>query len=107
MVNGRITRMRRVLVILAALAVFTAIALPANAVVHEQVAQYCSGRAALSPPGLSDDTKSSFAKPVSSNGVVDFPVIGDSPAAKYPVGTNIFALGAPVHPSAANCKALR
>ncbi len=114
--------MKRIVIVVSALAVFMAMALPANAVVHEQVGAGCGGHVDLSPPGLSDDTKNSFAKPVLSNGVVvvgmgvdaGFLVIGDSPAAKYPAGTRVlsFATG-PIdltglsdHPSADNCKAL-
>ena len=115
--------MKRIAIVVSALAVFMAMALPANAVVHEQVGAACGDHLDLSPPGLSDDTKSSFAKPVLSNGVVVpgtgadalFLVIGDSPAAKYPAGTRVFsfATGMPLdltglsdHPSALNCKAL-
>ena len=44
-------------------------AVPAQAVVHEIVAAWCSGQE-LEPPGLSDPTKSSFARPVNANGFV-------------------------------------
>jgi len=114
--------MRRVSIILAALAVFTALALPANAVVHEQVGAACGGQEDLSPPGISGGSSAdNFAKPVIANGVVVFTAfgptgpnaeIGDSPAAKYPAGTPILIDGVPQplpdldHP-AKHCKALR
>ena len=44
-------------------------AVPAQAVVHEIVAAWCSGTE-LEPPGLTDPTKSNFAKPVNANGFV-------------------------------------
>jgi hypothetical protein len=55
--------------ILAMLMVFLALAAPAFAVVHEQVAAYCSGEGHgaidadgfLEPPGISDFTKKNFA----------------------------------------------
>jgi hypothetical protein len=44
-------------------------AVPAQAVVHEIVAAWCSGQE-LEPPGISDPTKSNFAGPVNANGFV-------------------------------------
>ena len=84
---------------------------PANAAAHELSAGYCSGGDVgiidgdgfIEPPGVNDMSKESFAAPVANSGVVEFPLIGDSPAAKWPEGTNIFNLGDPVHPSADNC----
>ena len=38
----------------------------------------------VEPPGITDPTESNFAQPVRSNGVVEFPLITDAPAAKYP-----------------------
>lgn len=88
----------------------------AEAFIHEIVAAYCSGGGVgaiepggdLEPPGVSDPTKSSFAKPVLASGAVVVPalVIGDRPNAKYPAGTSVFALGDPDHPSAEHCRAL-
>jgi hypothetical protein len=43
---------------------------PAGAVVHEIYSAWCAGKGEIEPPGLSDDTKSSFAKPVFAGGVV-------------------------------------
>ena len=75
-------------------------AVPAHAVVHEIVAAWCSGQE-LEPPGLSDPTKPSFARPVNANGfvgaVVFNPGLGgllvtfnyDHPASKVE-GTGIF-----------------
>lgn len=111
--------MRRIVATLAMLMVFLALAAPAFAVIHEQVAAYCSGgghgainaSGFLVPPGISDFTKKNFAQPVLSNGVVaivgGLPVVQDHPAAKYPAGSIAFALPAPDHPSAAHCKAMR
>ncbi len=48
-------------------------AVPAQAVVHEIVAAWCSGQE-LEPPGLSDPAKPSFARPVNANGFVGAPV---------------------------------
>ena len=48
-------------------------AVPAQAVVHEIVAAWCSGQE-LEPPGLTDPTKSNFARPVNANGFVGDPV---------------------------------
>ena len=43
----------------------------AHATIHELVAQYCSGKGPLEPPGVdADDTKRSFARPVLANGLV-------------------------------------
>ena len=95
-------------------------AFPAGAVIHEQVAAYCSGgghgaisaAGELEPRGIADPTKKNFASPVVHNGVVDLATltITDNPAAKFPAGTSVFdalvGVTAPDHPSA-NCKALR
>ena len=43
---------------------------PAEAVVHEIYAAWCAGKGEIEPPGLSDDTKQNFAKPVLAGGVV-------------------------------------
>jgi hypothetical protein len=93
---------------------------PAGAVIHEQVAAYCSGgghgaitaSGELEPPGISDFTRPNFARPVVANGVVDLDTltITDHPAAKFPEGTSVFDANvgttAPDHPSA-NCNALQ
>ena len=73
--------------------------------IHEIVAAYCSGGGHgaigddgfLEPKGVSTPGTRNFAQPVISNGaavIVSPPpnlraVIGDSPAAKFPVGTVI------------------
>ena len=79
----------------------------ANATIHEIVAAFCSGggvgvigeNGLLEAPGVSDPTKSSFARPViatqstiilSTNPLVI--VIADSKAAKYPPGTTVIDL---------------
>lgn len=43
---------------------------PASAVIHEIYAAWCAGKGEIEPPGLADDTKKSFAKPVFAGGVV-------------------------------------
>lgn len=116
--------MRRLLIVLGAIALLMVVALPAGATVHEQVGAACGGQKDLAPPGISGGSNANadnFAKPVESNGVVVFTglgpngpnlEIGDSPAAKYPVGTPILIDGVPQplpdldHP-ATHCKALR
>jgi hypothetical protein len=90
----------------------------AQAVVHEIVAAYCSGgghgaideNGFLEPPGISDQAKKNFARPVIANGTVEgeFPniLITDKPAAKFEAGTNaVFGLSAATadHPSAEHC----
>ena len=79
----------------------------ANATIHEIVAAFCSGGGVgvisadghLEAPGVSDPTKSNFARPVvatqstiilSENPLVI--VIADSKAAKYPPGTTVIDL---------------
>lgn len=44
-------------------------AVPAEATVHEIVAQWCSGRGELAPPGISQPN-SNFARPLNAVGVV-------------------------------------
>lgn len=111
--------MRRIAVLAGmVLLLLAALASPAQAVIHEQVAAYCSGGGHgaineggfLVPPGISDPTEKNFAQPVLSNGVVEItatgPVVTDAPAAKYPEGSSPFALPAPDHPST-HCNALQ
>ena len=43
---------------------------PANATVHEIVAQWCSGQDELAPPGISDDQKRNFAQPLNATKAV-------------------------------------
>lgn len=93
-----------------------ALAAPANGVIHEQVGAWCNGKDALEPPGISGGSNAdNFAQPVESNGVVvgTFPnlEIGDSPAAKFPAGTNVLTNDEITaenldHPSAEHCKNL-
>lgn len=105
--------MKRIALLAGFLPLLMTASLPANAAVHEIVAAYCSGgdvgaideagflRAPGVQPGFSKGK--SFAAPVFNSGAVDPPLIADSPAAKYQVGDNVFALGNPVHPSAEHC----
>ena len=102
----------------AGLLLLVALASPAQAAIHEQVAAYCSGgghgaindAGFLEPPGITDQTKKNFAQPVLSNGVVvidnGVPVTTDAPPSKYPAGSSPFALPAPDHPST-HCNALQ
>ena len=43
---------------------------PANATVHEIVAQWCSGQDELAPPGISDNGKRNFAQPLNAAKIV-------------------------------------
>src|SRR5688500_6895132 len=45
---------------------------PANAVVHEIYGAWCAGKGEIEPPGIADDTKKNFARPVIAGGVVGF-----------------------------------
>ena len=128
--------MKRLSCFAASIALLMAASMQANAVVDELVAAYCSGGGVgvidadglLGPPGISDDTKSNFAKPVLVTGAVEvigdpmtgtFDVfMGDVPSAKYPAGTLVvsFVGGFPVaggiaglsdHPSSDHCRNMR
>ena len=112
--------MRRLLIVLGAIALLMVVALPASATVHEQVGAACGGQKDLAPPGISGGSNpiaGNFAKPVNANGVVKVTSPGnveitDHPAAKYPEGTKVLIdfVGQPLpdldHP-ANHCKALR
>jgi hypothetical protein len=74
--RSRIGRLLAGAAIASALAVGTA-AKPASAVIHEIYGAWCAGKGEISPPGLSDDTKASFAKPVIAGGVVSFTPYSD------------------------------
>jgi hypothetical protein len=59
------------LALVTAVAAFAAIAaVPSSATVHEIVGQWCAGRGELAPPGISDPTKPTFARPLIAAGVV-------------------------------------
>jgi hypothetical protein len=112
---------RQLIVVVATLAaaglLLLATAPPAAPAIHEMVGAYCSGGGHgaidadgfLEPPGISDMGEGNFAQPVSSNGVVEFPLITDRPPAKFPAGTNVLTLDVSQadHPSAEHCRALR
>ena len=73
--------MRRLLIVLGAIALLMVVALPAGATVHEQVGAACGGQKDLAPPGISGGSNANadnFAKPVESNGVVVFTGLGPS-----------------------------
>jgi hypothetical protein len=57
-------------VIAAAVVVFGVTVEPAQATVHEIVAQWCSGHEELGPPGISDPSKGNFAQPLRAAGIV-------------------------------------
>ena len=111
--------MRRVAIIAVLAMAFTAVALPAVAVVDEQVGAWCGNPAkvgangGLAPPGISDMGKGNFAKPVKVNGVVrpnggPFDLeIGDSPAAKFPEGVDLPITAANLDHPLTHCKKLR
>ena len=113
--------MRRVAIIAVLAMAFTAVALPAVAVVDEQVGAWCGNPAkvgpngGLHPPGISGGSSAdNFAKPVSVNGVVvpnggspPFLKIGDSPAAKFPADTDLFITAADLDHPLTHCKKLR
>ena len=108
----------RWIVAVVAMLVTLVLAAPAGAVIHEQVAAYCSGGGHgaigadgfLEPPGITSGDN--FAQPVSSNGVVDassgLPLITDAKPAKFPAGSVAFLITVAdaVHPSAEHCRAL-
>ncbi len=64
--------MRSVFVVALLAAALTAgvVANPAPAVVHEIYSAWCAGKGEIEPPGLSDDAKKNFARPVMAGGVV-------------------------------------
>jgi hypothetical protein len=81
--------MRRTLIRAAAVAVVASTAMlapaPAQATVHEIVAQWCSGRGDLLPPGLTGGSNAdNFARPLVASGfeagVAPFDPPGDQPA---------------------------
>lgn len=45
------------------------VAAPSGATVHEIIGQWCAGKGDLAPPGISDDTKANFARPLFASGV--------------------------------------
>jgi hypothetical protein len=51
---------------------------PAHATVHEIVAQWCSGRAELNPPGLSRPGSKNFAQPLNAIGIVIMMPLGEN-----------------------------
>jgi hypothetical protein len=52
---------------------------PAPAVVHEIYSAWCAGKGEIEPPGISDDTKKNFARPVMAGGVVSVHPIPEGP----------------------------
>jgi hypothetical protein len=59
---------RLVLLVATLFAVALTFAFPSGAVVHEIVAQWCSGHPELEPPGLADPSESNFARPLIASG---------------------------------------
>lgn len=45
-------------------------AIPAQATVHEIVAQWCSGHDPLDPPGISQEGSKNFARPLAATGML-------------------------------------
>lgn len=76
-------------------------AAPSHAAIHEIVGQWCSGRGELTPPGIVDPTRQTFARPLEAMGFTGDPVFRadlggllipfkfDEPASKV-VGTGDF-----------------
>jgi hypothetical protein len=109
--------MKRLLILSGTLPLLMATALPANAAIHEMVSAFCSGGGVgtieasghLEPPGVTNPALNSFRQPAEATGVVvgspTGPVIGSSPAAKYPAGTSVptLAVSSSNHPSAEHC----
>jgi hypothetical protein len=89
--------MKRLLVSLLGSAFVLAIAVvpaaPANASIHEIVAQWCAGHGELIPPGIQDG--SNAFRPVIANGFIG-PTIAFDPAGPQPAGNLItFNYGVP------------
>lgn len=62
-------------VVVAGVAALTLPAAPGHATVHEIVAQWCSGRTPLEPPGVSGGSNAdNFAQPLQSTGFIGDPV---------------------------------
>ena len=61
-----------VVVATAATATLAWFALPSGATVHEIIGQWCSGHPELAPPGISNDQKPNFARPLFASGVATF-----------------------------------
>ena len=71
---------RRSLLVLAEAATALTTAPPASATVHEIVGQWCSGRDALAPPGVSGGSSDgNVARPLFANGFIGDPVPFDPP----------------------------
>jgi hypothetical protein len=71
----------RVGAVLVAAAALVWPALPANATVHEIVAQWCSGQDELAPPGISGGSSAdNFASPLAATGFIGDPVPFNGPA---------------------------
>lgn len=58
--------------VLAAAALVMVTPPPATAVIHEIYGAWCAGKGEIEPPGVSDDTKKNFGRPVIAGGVVAF-----------------------------------
>ena len=102
--------MKRLSCIVGSIALLMVASMQANGVVDEIAAAYCSGggvgvigaNGLIGPPGLADDTKASFARPVLATGAVAINVfdpplnidieIGDVPPAKFPAGTPVIVV---------------
>ena len=99
--------MKKILVVAIAAAALAAAAVPqpAPAVVHEIYAAWCAGQGEIEPPGISDDAKQNFGRPVLASGVLNLtPYLDgilldwdfDSPQAKIipaPTGPAIVQIG--------------
>lgn len=62
---------KMVAALIGAAALFAGVATqPAPAVVHEIYGAWCAGKGEIEPPGISDDAKANFGRPVIAGGVV-------------------------------------
>lgn len=68
-------------------------AAPANATIHEIVAQWCAGKGELQPPGI--QSGGNFAQPVIANGFVGPVIAFDPPGAQPPGNLITFNYGVP------------
>ena len=77
------TTLRAIAVATAALSTTLLVQAPAQATVHEIVAQWCSGHDELAPPGLTGGSNAdNFAQPLVASGFIGDPVPFDPPGSQ-------------------------
>jgi hypothetical protein len=72
-------RLRIALAVATAAMAAAVFAVPSGATVHEIIGQWCSGQGDLAPPGISDPTKATFARPLFASGVATIVPDGAGP----------------------------